>query len=75
MKSVRETCLQFFQNEDIKQDVKEIIRPVFGMIYNEIYPYLLFLCIYNVLLIFVVLANLLLLLRLLRPRSPAFPEK
>jgi len=68
MKNMRETCLQFFQNEDIKRDVKEIIRPIVGIIYNELYPYLLFLCIYNVILIFIVLANLFLLIHLLRPR-------
>jgi len=64
---MRETCLQFFQNEDIKRDVKEIIRPIIGIIYNELYPYFLFLCIYNVFLVFIVLANFFLLLRLLRP--------
>jgi hypothetical protein len=69
MKNVRETCLQFFQNEDIKRDVKEIIRPIVGIMYNEFYPYLLFLCIYNVFLIFIVLANLILLVHLLRPKQ------
>jgi len=65
MKTIRETCIDFFQNEDIKRDLHEILRPIVGMIYNEIYTYLWFICIYNVFLIFIVLANLFLLLRLL----------
>ena len=69
MKNIRETCLHFFQNEDIKRDVKEMIRPIVGIIYNELYPYLWFLCIYNVFLIFIVLANLILLLRLLKTKT------
>lgn len=63
MKSIRETCIDFFQSEDIKRDVRAIIQPIVGIIYNEIYPYIWFICIYNVFLIFIVLANLILLLR------------
>ena len=66
MKNIRETCIEFLQNEDIKKDVKAIIRPIVGIIYNELYPYLWLLCIYNVFLIFIILANLVLLLRLLK---------
>jgi len=65
MKSIRDTCIEFFQSSDIKRDVKAIIQPIVGIIYNEVYPYLWFLCIYNVFLIFIVLANLILLLRLI----------
>ena len=63
MKTIRETCIDFFKNEDIKHDVRAIIQPIVGIIYNEIYPYIWFICIYNVFLIFIVLANLILLLR------------
>lgn len=66
MKSIRDTCIDFFKNEDIKRDVKAIIQPICGIIYNELYPYLWFLCIYHVFLIFIILANLILLLRLLQ---------
>jgi hypothetical protein len=65
MKSIRDTCIQFFQNEDIKQDVKAIIQPIGSMVYNEMYPYVWFLCIYHVFLTFIVLAILFLLLRVL----------
>ena len=36
MRSIRETCIDFFKNEDIKRDVKDIIRPIGTILYNEI---------------------------------------
>jgi hypothetical protein len=67
MKNIRETCIQFFQNEDIKRDFKEMMRPVVGIIYNEIYPYIWFICIYHVFIIFIVVTILVLLIQLNRP--------
>jgi hypothetical protein len=64
MKNITNRCLQFFQNEDIKRDVREIIKPIVNIIYNGIYIYLWFICFYNVFLIFLVLANLFLLIKL-----------
>lgn len=69
MKTIRDTCIDFFKNEDIKQNLQEIIKPVVDIIYNEIYLYLWFICIYNVFLIFIILANLFLLIRLLQQQS------
>jgi hypothetical protein len=65
MKNIRDTCIEFFQNEDIHKDVKEMLKPIVQILYNEMYFYILFICIYNVFLIFIVLANLFLLMRLL----------
>jgi hypothetical protein len=65
MKSIRDSCIEFFQNEDIRKDVKEIIRPIGNIVYNEIYLYLWLLCFYNLFLFFLVLAILVLLLRLI----------
>lgn len=69
MKNIRETCIEFFKSEDMKRDVKEAIKPIVTTIYNEIYVYLWLLCIYHVFFIFVVLANLYLLLKLLYCQS------
>lgn len=66
MKNIRETCIEFFKNEDTKRDVKEILKPIVHIIYNEIYIYIWFLCLYNVFLIFFVLANLFLVIKLLQ---------
>ena len=65
MKNIRESCIEFFKSEDIKRDVREMIKPVVNIIYNEIYVYLWLLCFYHIFFIFIVLANLFLLLKLL----------
>jgi hypothetical protein len=59
---IRNSCLEFFHKQEIKNYIKEIIRPIVQIIYNEIYPYVWLICIYNVFLIMLTLANLLLLL-------------
>lgn len=69
MKTIRDTCIEFFKNEDIKQNLQEIIKPVVDIIYNEVYLYLWFICIYIVFLTFIILANLFLLIRLLQQQS------
>jgi hypothetical protein len=72
MKTVKDTCIEFFQNEDIRKDVQEIIKPIVQIIYNEMYVYIWFICIYNVFLIFIILVILFLLLRVLRKEGQLF---
>ena len=67
MKSIRDTCLEFFKSEDIKKDVKDMVRPIVDMAYNEIYWYVWLICIYHVFFILIILANLYLLLKLTGP--------
>jgi hypothetical protein len=64
MKSIRDTCIEFFKNEDIRKDVKEILRPIAIIIYNELYVYIWMLCFYNLFLILIILVILILLVRL-----------
>jgi hypothetical protein len=65
MKNIKDSCIEFFNSENIRKEVREIIKPIVNIIYNEIYVYIWFICFYNVFLIFIILANLFLLLRLL----------
>jgi len=69
MKNVREICLHFFQNEDIRKEIREIVRPIVSVVYNELYLYIWFICLYNVALIFITLANLFLLLKIYSKRK------
>ena len=63
MKNLRDTFTQFFQNEDIKTDIKELLmKPIFSMIYNEIYLYLWIIALYNIFFVFIILAILFVLL-------------
>jgi hypothetical protein len=60
-----DTILYFFQSEDIKKYMKETIRSIVLIIYNEMYFYVWLICFYHVFLIFIVLANLFILLRII----------
>jgi hypothetical protein len=66
MKNIRDTCIDFFKNEDIRKDVREMLKPFAQIMYNELYLYIWVICFYNVFLIFIVLINLFLLLKLIR---------
>ena len=68
MKNIRETFKHFFQNEDIKTDIKELLmKPIFHMIYNEIYLYLWIIALYNIFFVFIILAILFVLLNMRQP--------
>ena len=69
VKSIKDTCIEFFKNEDTKRELKDIVKPLFSFIYNEIYVYLLLICIYHIFFFFIVLINLYLLLKLLYKNS------
>jgi hypothetical protein len=58
-----DACLSYLKTDESKRYLKDnIIQPVGQIIYNEWYIYLWLICIYLVFLIFIVLANLILLL-------------
>jgi len=65
-KTFRDTCIEYLNKEDIKRDLKEILKPIVSTIYNEIYIYIWLICFYNVVFIFIVLANFILLVRFLK---------
>ena len=65
MKTIKDRCIEFFKNEDIKRDVKEVMHPIVCLVYNEMYIYIWLICFYHVLMIFIILANLYLFLRLI----------
>jgi hypothetical protein len=74
-KTIRDTCIEYLNKSDIKQDLKEISKPVVEIIYNELYIYILLICVYNVVFIFIVLANFILLLKLLKKHNMHATEK
>jgi hypothetical protein len=66
-KNIWETCLDFIKTEDTRRNLKEkIMDPMGELLYNEIYIYIWLICFYHVFLIFIILANLLLLLWILQ---------
>lgn len=68
----KNTCFEFLKNEDIRREFNEVIRSIVNIVYNELYIYVWFICIYNVFLIFIILANLFLLLRSIKNDNVSF---
>lgn len=66
MTSLRDRCMLFFQDENIKKDLRDLAKPILEMIYEELNVYVWIVLVYNIFLVFIVLANLFLLIRLLR---------
>jgi len=65
-----DACLTYLKTDESRRYLKEnIIHPVGQVIYNEWYIYLWLICIYHVFLIFIVLANLIILLAFLRKKQ------
>jgi len=65
-----DACLTYLKTDESRRYLKEnIIHPVGQVIYNEWYIYLWLICIYHVFLIFLVLANLIILLTFLSKKQ------
>ena len=50
--------MKSLKDKDIRNDMKEIITPLFDMIYNDTYVYIWLICIYNIFLIILIIINL-----------------
>ena len=70
MNFLKDTCIDFFKNEDIKKDMKEMMTPIFNLIYNEIYIYIWIIAIYNIFFLFILLGMFFLLIQLFHKREP-----
>jgi hypothetical protein len=57
---------EWLKNEDIQQNFRKASRAVVTAVYNEMYIYIWFICVYNIFLLVVVAINLYLLVRLVR---------
>lgn len=65
MKNLRDSCIEYLQNENTKNIVKEMMKPLGSLIYNEIYIYVWIIAIYNIFFMVMILAMLFILLKLL----------
>jgi hypothetical protein len=61
---IHETFYKILQNETIKRYSNELIKPITNKVYNFLYPYVWFICIYNILVFLLLLANFILLLHI-----------
>lgn len=58
MKSLKETIYDLVQNDNIRNEVKQIFKPFGVIIYNEVYFYILLILLYCGLLFLAVLGTL-----------------
>lgn len=49
--------IQYLEKNDFKKQLKNVVDPIGKMIYNEIYLYIWFICVYLVFLLVAVLLN------------------
>jgi hypothetical protein len=70
MKNLRDTCIDFFKDERLNQDVKEMIKPIFHMIYNEIYIYIWIIAFYNLFAIILIISIFVILIQLMNIWRP-----
>jgi hypothetical protein len=63
MHNFKDSFMSFFANEDIQRDIKAIVKTMGLGLYNELYVYIWFICLYNVLLLFLVCVILFMLAR------------
>lgn len=62
-----ETCQDYFKSKQGHDDIRSnILEPIGSILYNEMYFYVWLICLYHVFLIFIVVVNSVLLVRLLR---------
>jgi hypothetical protein len=66
MRTIKDTCIDFFTDEHMKQDVREMMKPIFRMIYNEVYLYIWIIAFYHIFIIFLMLSMFIILWRLMR---------
>ena len=63
MNLYKEQFIEYFKDENISSDLRELFKPFLNTLYNEFYIYILILCIYNVFLFILILAIFYILLR------------
>lgn len=69
MKPFVDTLMEVIGKKDVKNGLKDLVKPVGGFLYDQFYIYIWIICIYNVFFIFIVLANLFLLLKVLNKQD------
>ena len=65
MKSIKESCIELFKDENIKKDIKTLLAPLVEIIYNDLYVYIWSICFFNLFLFVIIILNLVLLLKIL----------
>lgn len=66
MKNISNSFIEYFKNEEIRNNVCEIIKPIVTIIYNETYLYIWLLCVYSIFVLLIGLANVFVLFNIMK---------
>ena len=66
MRNIKDSCINYLYSEDSRKDIKAVLSPIGDLIYNEMYLYIWVICFYSIFLFIAILANLYLLLKILK---------
>jgi hypothetical protein len=69
-----DSLVEILESGEFKKHVKNVVQPLGTMLYNELYIYIWFICIYNVFLIFLVVTNFILVIHIFK-RTAAIPTQ
>ena len=61
---IMEECLKILKRQDIKTEIKNIIKPVIGLVFHDIYPYIYISIIFIFISFILILGIFILLLRI-----------
>lgn len=61
-------CISILKREDIKKEIKTLIKPIMDLIFSEIYPYVYFILILILFIFFMLLVCLILLIIQIQPK-------
>lgn len=61
--TIVEKCLEIIRRQDVKKELKELLRPIIDMILQEIYPYIYLSMIFVIISFLLILGIFVLLLR------------
>jgi len=56
MNSYKEHFLNLLEKDNIRSDLRDIFKPLLKTIYNELFEYIVIICIYNILVFIIILA-------------------
>ncbi len=62
MDKLQSKCMEFLKYDDIK---KYFVKPTFTLLYNELYLYIVLICVYHIFFILIILTIIYLLLQVL----------
>jgi hypothetical protein len=69
MRTFRSSCINFFKDDIVKQDIQEMVKPIYKLFYNEIYIYIWIIAFYHIFIIFMITSMFYILIRMMKAQD------